>query len=1028
MDFSGQTRKRKVDQSTRVTLNREELLLQHSQEMIQMEQRKAQEKSTRLIQRWYRGRRAAAKVKQAYRAIVTKRVSDLQKLEKVLKANYVVALDKVLPELVRLFIFSYSPRQPELLSSICHLLLIMFRSLPHRVSPFFQDATIVSSRGRLIFQLGSLCEYTATTRDLGSEPYEFCTLVLDPQAWVNSIHSLDPVFTMHMCDRILQLASGSKSFFSYLIRNLKDSRTEIRPRDFKTGQNLFPVSTKQPWYQYAWTLWGRKCMETSHLEFLWKNVMPIKHAFVRMPPELIRHLINAQNFPTFHSFISSKISELQSQSDKELSQRLTKQPDFLYNLTLLLYFFAITPSRVEVGLFVRLLTRLFTILKRAHRIVLKTSDSLELRGFQVASSPQSDLIDEPPSLGVFDLEEDHDELDSDAPLLPSTATTIDGLPVALVESYEVLQTSSVIKLLTEVCDLMPLCHIYCDIYMTRVVTSRKNVDELLCKLVYNTTFIRKMYAVFEMVVSARQNFDVDGVIESLKEYIGLLTLFAGCLSQLLLVIDDNEFHSEQVSDTRLSLAETRHLTLFFNYLGYKLCLSNLITSSYQSHGVLLFLNVENVLTQLYNRYCRRPYVDRRVWEICDISAQRLLHYLQNPSSRYSLMLERMPHLFPFEIRATIFHYLVLGLKTASYQQLERFISIPIRREHIVEDAIEELRYLAGSDLITAARITFIGPGMVAEMGVDAGGLFKEFLTNFAKVAFDPSSNYFIEADKRALIPNPRFILERPSHSYVYEVMGMIIGKAIIEEVLLQPNFSRIFLNKLLNKPCYFSDLKELDLQYATSLEMVKNYQGDFEDLGLWFSTTEEVAGRTVSIPLEPNGERVPVTRNNVMRYIKAMTNYKLNLQIQSQCEAFLQGLNKVLPLQYLSIFNQDELQLMISGNMQGFDVADLQANVQFTGYDADHKAVKNLWRYLGELKDEDRSKFLQFCTGCSRAPLLGFKFLTPKFTVEKGADTNMLPTASTCTNTFRLPPFMNYSTLKEKLDLAINSNAGFGFG
>ena len=504
MDFSGQTRKRKVDQSTRVTLNREELLRLHSLEMSQLEQLKAQEKSTRLIQRWLRGRRAAAKVKEQYRTIVAKRVSDLHKLEKVLKGNYVLALDKALPELVRFFIFSYSPRHAELLSSICHMLLIMFRSLPHRVSPFFQDATIVSSRGRLIFQLGSLCEYTATTKDLGSEPYEFCTLVLDPQAWVNSIRSLDPVFTMQMCDRILQLASGSKSFFSYLIRNIKDSRTEVRPGDFKAGQNMFPVSAKQPWYQYAWTLWGRKCMENTHLEFLWKSVMPVKHALLRIPPELIRHLISPQNFPVFHAFISQKLSELQSQSDKDLSLRLSKNPDFLYNLTLLLYCFAISASRVEVGLFVRLLTRLFTILKRLHHIVLKTSGSLELRGFQVASnSPQSsDLIDEPPSLGVFDLEEDHDEVDPDAPLISSNATTIGGLPAALVESYDVLQTSTVIKLLTEACDLMPLCHIYCDIYLTRVHASGRNVDELLCKLVYNTTFIRKMYAVFEMVVSA----------------------------------------------------------------------------------------------------------------------------------------------------------------------------------------------------------------------------------------------------------------------------------------------------------------------------------------------------------------------------------------------------------------------------------------------------------------------------------------------------------------------------------------------
>lgn len=502
MDFSGQTRTRRVDQSTRVTLSRDELLRVQAEEIRQMELQKAKEKSTKLIQRWYRGRSQAAKVKLVYRSIVIKRISDLQKLEKVLKDNYVTALDKAIPELVRFFLFSYTPKQADLLSSLSHMLLLLFRALTRRLSPFFQDACIVSNRGRLIFQLGRLCELTAMTRNLSSEPYEFCTEVLNPQQWLHSIPSLDYTQTVTMCDRILQLASGSKAFFSYLTRSIKDVQVEIRPRDLKTGKDLFPVSLMQPWYQYAWSLWGQKCMQSSHLLFLWKNVMPIKHAFVRIPPELMREMLQPANLPTFHSFFIQKLSELHSQSDKELSSMLGKQPEFLYNLTLLLYLFGIAGNKVDIGMFVRVVMRLFTLIKKMHRVVLKTSDTLELRGFQVASgaSQSSDLADEPPSLGVFDLVEDRED---EVEAIPFTTTTSAGLPTVLVESYEVLETSTVIKLLTSTCDLMPLCHIYCDIYLTRVLAGRQNVDELLCKLVYNTTFIRKMYAVFEMVVRTK---------------------------------------------------------------------------------------------------------------------------------------------------------------------------------------------------------------------------------------------------------------------------------------------------------------------------------------------------------------------------------------------------------------------------------------------------------------------------------------------------------------------------------------------
>jgi ubiquitin-protein ligase E3 C len=59
---------------------------------------------------------------------------------------------------------------------------------------------------------------------------------------------------------------------------------------------------------------------------------------------------------------------------------------------------------------------------------------------------------------------------------------------------------------------------------------------------------------------------------------------------------------------------------------------------------------------------------------------------------------------------------------------------------------------------------------------------------------------------------------------------------------------------------------------------------------------------------------------------------------------------------------------------------------------------------------------------------MGFKTLEPAFTISK-MDTDhpdsKLPTASTCFNILRLPPYSSAKVMKERLLYAIHSNAGF---
>ena len=66
-----------------------------------------------------------------------------------------------------------------------------------------------------------------------------------------------------------------------------------------------------------------------------------------------------------------------------------------------------------------------------------------------------------------------------------------------------------------------------------------------------------------------------------------------------------------------------------------------------------------------------------------------------------------------------------------------------------------------------------------------------------------------------------------------------------------------------------------------------------------------------------------------------------------------------------------------------------------------------------------------------RPPLLGFKHLQPKFGINmrghvgNKADETALPTASTCFNLLKLPPFQSAELMRDKLLLAIEAGTGF---
>ncbi|KAK0704161.1 hypothetical protein B0T21DRAFT_299527 [Apiosordaria backusii] len=378
----------------------------------------------------------------------------------------------------------------------------------------------------------------------------------------------------------------------------------------------------------------------------------------------------------------------------------------------------------------------------------------------------------------------------------------------------------------------------------------------------------------------------------------------------------------------------------------------------------------------------------------------------------------------------------------------------IRRGRLFKDAQDSLWPL-GDGIKEPVQITFEDQWGMQEAGIDGGGVTKEFLTSVISEML-ADTNLFVANSKNAYYPNPLILEQRLASARrhginenearvellrQYEFAGRIIGKCMYEGILINVVFAGFFLLKWATadtKQVNLNDLRELDEDLYRGLLFMKNNEDEVDDLGLNFAVHDDISApedkqpRIVTRPLCPNGNNVPVTKENRLLYITQVAKYRLHVQPFAQTQAFLKGLKMVIEPGWLSMFNQNELQRLVGGDSGAIDVDDLRKNTEYNGpYQIgddgeEHDTVKLFWEVMEEFGDEERREVLQYVTSTPRAPLLGFSQLYPRFTISYGgADETRLPSASTCVNLLKLPRYTSKEVLREKLLYAVKSGAGF---
>ncbi|KAI8970934.1 hypothetical protein BDB01DRAFT_812998 [Pilobolus umbonatus] len=379
------------------------------------------------------------------------------------------------------------------------------------------------------------------------------------------------------------------------------------------------------------------------------------------------------------------------------------------------------------------------------------------------------------------------------------------------------------------------------------------------------------------------------------------------------------------------------------------------------------------------------------------------------------ILNNIPFVIPFEQRVEIFRMFVENDRERNNIADSYFrpsSSVTIRRNHMFEDGFESL-YHMGANLKNRISILFVDEFGLQEAGIDGGGVFKEFLTGLSHEAFDVNYGLFVSTPDQLLYPNPSYYAVGSSQLSQFEFLGLIIGKAVYEGILLDVPFADFFLKKCLGKSNYLDDLSSLDPELYKGLLSVKNFTGDVEDLSLDFTITQDDVGKTRVIELIPNGSHIPVTNQNRIQYIYLVANYRLNVQIAKQCKAFFRGLSTIVDPKWLRMFNQQELQVVLGGASIPIDLDDLRTHTTYAGFTEKDAAIQYFWRALESFDNDLRMKFVKFVTSCSRPPLLGFKELVPTFCIRNaGVDDGRLPTSSTCVNLLKLPNFTAYDILR----------------
>ena len=187
---------------------------------------------------------------------------------------------------------------------------------------------------------------------------------------------------------------------------------------------------------------------------------------------------------------------------------------------------------------------------------------------------------------------------------------------------------------------------------------------------------------------------------------------------------------------------------------------------------------------------------------------------------------------------------------------EGHIKLKVRRDSMLQDAMDAIESIDATDMKKVFRFEFIG-----EPALDAGGVAREFYTVLCEQLFNPDSGLFLYSavNQMCMQINPNSGIANEFHLRYFHMCGRLLGKALMDGQITPVHLVQPMYKHIMGWPVTLRDLEHLDDQvYRNLLDLL-----DFDDIGmlyLEFVVTEDKMGMPETVELVEGGAEITVDK------------------------------------------------------------------------------------------------------------------------------------------------------------------------
>jgi len=297
----------------------------------------------------------------------------------------------------------------------------------------------------------------------------------------------------------------------------------------------------------------------------------------------------------------------------------------------------------------------------------------------------------------------------------------------------------------------------------------------------------------------------------------------------------------------------------------------------------------------------------------------------------------------------------------------------------------------------------------------------------------------------------------------FKLLGQSIGKVLQDGRMLDLPLAPAFYRKLLGRSLGLHDLIEIDpglgktlLQLDAAANEIETMKREGRPESEWKNITVDGASIEdlcltfvipgVSMELIKGGSDVGVTEVNLREYVDTIVDACVGSGVAAYFESVRSGLEQIVPISRLLVFNENELDAVICGQGEHWTPGMLVECITFDhGYNATSPPIKNFCEILSTFTSDQQRSFMRFVTGAPSLPPGGLASLQPRLTVvckqpsstvglssvdstPVSAGTPLadgdLPSAMTCASYLKLPPYSCKEIMLERLTYAMSEGQG----